>query len=271
MPSSSEPAATNDTDVPEDDDSNVTYTLDNVCEKAADSYCPTIKSCCETLSLTYEEAGCRANLMKDCKGNTDAVTAGTQSFHADKVDGCLKAVTEVYGACPTEVAPDNPDFAAFQTACSGMFVGTIAQGEACESSADCAPSANANERAKCDGTCTVTTLLQDGDSCSFSGSDAFCDSGLYCTADASVPDSTGQCEAVVAVGEACVLSAPGMCGTGYCDTTTTICSARKPAGGTCTGSFECESYQCTADVCEENPNGGLLRQEQCDGTSSNGN
>ncbi|MFY0541063.1 hypothetical protein [Nannocystis pusilla] len=130
-----------------------------------------------------------------------------------------------------------------------VFVGTLAEGDACERIPDlvdpCGHDLFCND-GRCTGPLPMVdegaTCREDGDLVGSCGPDLSCDFFQHI------------CVARPTVGEPCRVR---QCDTElWCDTSdsaTGVCRARLPGGDPCSGEFQCESFVCAQGVCSGEP------------------
>ena len=251
-------------------------------EQFISDYCSLLMPCCKQAGLSGDPS--------DCKMILTAFTAGA-GFNEAKGDQCIAAM---------RAASANPDFCSMDDdvledngACDDVFddggsSGSVQPGGECESSSDCADTAEGEGYCYHDyrdgvsyETCMVVADgvegsapcigTRDGNMTSYSGGDGppptmgyICDEadGLYCNYE------SGVCEAKKAIGESCSSYTVRCVDGAYCEGG--VCTAQHPAGGECSSSYsdECvETAYCDDDAnqCKEKlPDGAACTSyEQC--------
>lgn len=228
------------------------YTLGEVCDVLANAQCAAIESCCGSVGVGYDEAGCKAGLKKGCEARAAKVAAGKLTFGPESVDACNAAMATIYGKCQLSWE-ETADMLLGVPACRDVFAGTKAAGDACAATDECKPPQGASQMAVCEDAVCVTRdkFLGEGDDCTLGG--PACGGGLYCNADLTTKE--GKCEKVKAAGDACdkkqEAAAKVECGWGnHCDSQGR-CVTGKAAGEACTESTwnVCQSYVCTNNQC----------------------
>lgn len=244
------------------------YTVDNVCPQIAPELCTTRENCCLQAGA-YDETGCVTFETGECEKNVADVKAGKMTFDGESIDPCIEAVKPYADKCRLTI----PDFYSAPTdlaVCAKVFAGTLPEGSVCERDAQCASSPSDKEFVRCDkGTkkCTTIRFLAKDAACTLStGTNEFCDEGLYCNA--NILTMKGTCQTATPLGSPCTLNAGGFsleCGLGYyCDSTTKVCAKAKAGGEACSFLLDCQSLKCTNSVCTDpDP---LYGKEQCTGT-----
>jgi hypothetical protein len=150
-----------------------------------------------------------------CASLATAASSGRIHFDPAKAAACTSAIQAAGSNCPGyETAVD--------TVCQSAVTGTVANGGACFSSADCA-AGTCDLGATCPGACLA--FATQGQACD--PVKAVCSPGLTCDT------TTSTCKAISGVGGPC----PCLAGE-YCDTGTTTCLA-KVATGPCASGDEC--------------------------------
>lgn len=222
------------------------YTLENVCDRMPAALCAQRKPCCES-NLAYDQADCEAAERASCEANVVEVKAATMTFAPDKIDACLTAQQPYLDACETSAA-ELFDIIQKVRACSEIFVGERAEGEACERNAQCAPAGSSDAAGCFEGVCSVARFLSEGTECTLGAPATFCEYRLYCDADLQgEPPLVGVCKPVSDIGESCEASSL-VCGSqSYCEPATQQCTELKEGGEACALANECHSFDCQAD------------------------
>lgn len=239
----------------EDGNGSSNVTFDTFPDQTGGAICDLIFKCCDdterpqilpflgapNATTAGECATGYANTIKadeDFQKTQASIDAGRIVYNAELAATCINALKS--SSCTGfENALDDDQ-------CNAIMVGQVAAGGTCTIDDDCANDGNcakANEE-DAEGTCEVDPAL--GEACP----NGFCADGAYC--------NNGTCEALKGSGEDC----QGFnCSDGlYCDTTSNTCTAQKAAGEACTSSDQCESFDCTNDVCVADEQG-----DTCDG------
>lgn len=245
------------------------YTLDDVCEKMAAQQCASLKSCCESSGIGYDEAGCIASARTGCDEEVALVKAGKRTFHPEVVNACASALSTFHQKCELS-REDLTTFGIAGIACQQVFAGSTEEGGACEKSADCKPPAGANEFATCpSGKCKIGHVdVAEGGDCDPAST---CAAGLYCQSEpgAGIENAlTGKCQKAKQVGEACSSNAyfRSECGEGnHCELGSGICKVGKGVGEDCMGPLECQSLACEQNKCAEETKYSMADEESCKG------
>jgi hypothetical protein len=223
------------------------YTLDNVCDRLPPIECDLRKSCC---GADFDQAGCVAHARATCEKNVAEARAGSETFHPDRIPGCIEQYHAVFASC-TLTFDLLQKYARDIGSCEA-FTGQGAVGTTCERTAQCQPGSNANELGGCDDDtkkCKITKILAEGATCSLEdGLTGICDDGLYCDVDFKKQPATGVCKKKTSLGVACDKSkkpVPLECGLGnYCPEDAPLCTAGKAGGAACTSDVECATVKC---------------------------
>lgn len=248
------------------------YTLDNVCEKTAQVVCDIRKPCC---AATYNEAGCLAYQKAACAKDVEAVRAGTQKFHPERIDTCIPKLRALLEQCTFTwelLQSKGPDLGA-----CAIFEGSLALDAGCERTSQCLPSTNAKDLTTCDDDskrCKYISFLGEGAACALGdGISSVCGTGLYCDLDFAT--FKGFCKKSTSLGVQCDATKKPFqleCGLGnYCDPGTSKCTVGKAGGTACNNiDLECASVKCLTDA--GLPDGGvcaalepLAKPEECKG------
>jgi hypothetical protein len=136
------------------------------------------------------------------------------------------------------------------------FVGSRAEGAACERDSQCARPALPDDTVACDSTakiCKVTHIVGEGAACSFqTGLPTICKEGLYCDASFATAPPAGTCKKSTALSAPCNAAKQPValeCGLGnYCNAASGLCDVAKGAGAACQTDIECASGSCAAGV-----------------------
>ncbi|MDI1445027.1 hypothetical protein [Polyangium sp. 6x1] len=256
-----------------DPSSGTTYTLDKYYAALAEVECMKAFDCCEMTELvdalgfdpppaTVE--ACTEQLSAYFTAQLDPtkakVAAGRLIYSPDHAEACVakaKAASCV-DFYVNRTPSKDPD-------CKGAIDPGVALGGACLDQGDCK-----DEGALCfpaaldESPWTCNMARGDGEPCLFNE----CAQGLYCKfptnlcaapvptgAACGYPDDcqSGICDNLVCVdplpiGASC--SNGGRCvPEGYCDTTTSMCTAEKPDGAACDSGMECMTHLCSDKIC----------------------
>lgn len=164
-------------------------TLEQLPAEVAKVQCGLLARCYGALATTVLGTDCEARLQRSYEDGAytelkTAVAAGKATYNPELVSGCLKAIETA--ACEDLLDRMRPE-------CEAAGAGTIADGSACDSDAECAGVASfCKVDAACPGTCTP--LLGAGESCK---SDGECANGLECS------EQTRRCAAPSKAGADC--------------------------------------------------------------------
>lgn len=223
-----------------------TYLLEDVCDRTALEICQFRKSCCQA-GPGYDETACLTYTKGQCAKDVDAARAGTEQFHPERIDPCLRKFQQIFSqSCLLtidELVAIAPDIASCQ-----IFTGQLAEGAPCERDSQCKPSDAPTALTSCSNdthTCHTTRLLPLGDDCTYStGLPELCGSGLYCsvTFESDGGVLPGKCKPKTPLAGSC--SNTVECGLGnYCATT---CKPGQAGGAACTDGSQCASLSCNA-------------------------
>jgi hypothetical protein len=259
----------------------------------ASAYCSGLGPCCASEGYAYAESIC----IQTAQAYIDAAVAERARlpgivFNESAAGACVELYRAAAKACNDSTLLDGSD-----NPCRNVFQGTIPTGGHCSEDGECAEVPGSayvscesgvcalspddyyasDVHAKLGDACSLTCSVDDyGSSCSanvatISTHDAcWKEDGLFC-------NSSGSCEAIPAVGQACPAYTCGkdahcdastrLCATGiatgpcpsydeclstsYCDSDTQMCIPRKANGATCNYREECQSGSCEGDVCRK--------------------
>jgi hypothetical protein len=237
----------------------VTPTLDTVCATLADGLCrPSLKNCCDSKSVTWDEAGCRNKVTNDCNAAVDAVKNMGAAFDPTQVDACIRAWAALTTSC-------TPSWYVFDTSygpCQHIFPGTGAPGDNCSQDSDCQPSDNGVAACKDDGMggthCVRLTIVDRGATCDAGSLGVIgsrgttdihlCKQGDYCQDTTS--SGSGTCVAGQRTGASCTGATDPSCGLGK------GCIANKCGDPGASGAACSSGLQCQSDVCQPSMMGG---------------
>lgn len=231
--------------------------------RVASLVCESMAGCCKSSGFPLDAAACKAARIAELRRDIAENEQHTR-YDAEAAGDCLAAAASTI-ACG-EVDEDIP-------ACQRIFVGSLALGQPCNSSRECAPVAGrsidcvgedeaspsvctASPRTSwphgkagdaCLGTCFEKDSCDGGDAVAPSpvpGADpepqavsAICyrSDGLFC--------DVGRCAPLLALGEACDTS-DACRADAFCNFDTKLCTAPQPDGASCEGGDECQSHRC---------------------------
>jgi hypothetical protein len=154
----------------------------------AEAACAAVRDCSQELaSILFGANDCVSYVAEQVKNAwlpvlQAAVDDGTVIYSADKLDGCLEAVSRL--GCRF----DAHDYLG---ECEAAFEGTRALGEPCEIDAECMENRYCRADGHCPGTCSAREPV--GESCR---RDTDCSSEYYC-------GQNGKCAARIEVGTGC--------------------------------------------------------------------
>lgn len=161
----------------------------------------------------------------------ESVAKGSMYYDAKKISKCFAA----FSSTPCTHAGSFPE-------CNAAIRGTIAVGQACDYTAECADDGWCDQSTACPGVCRA--LLDVGGECT---ADTQCKAGEYC----NTSTSPSRCQAYAAEGDACGTGASSPCGPGL------VCSSYLAAG-------VCKSWHTVAQGAVCDPAAGLF----CEGGSA---
>ncbi|HEY3668767.1 MAG TPA: hypothetical protein VGL19_22370, partial [Polyangiaceae bacterium] len=111
-------------------------TLDQLPQTLANVLCDSLAPCCKAANVPYVEAGCKGAGTDGWSRFVAQMSSGHTRYDADAAGRCVAALKNEVASCQ-----DRGDEAL--TACTSIFVGTIAIGGACsQGGADCVPGAD---------------------------------------------------------------------------------------------------------------------------------
>jgi hypothetical protein len=176
------------------------------------------------------------------------VTSGKVLYDQARAPGCVAALDTF--DTPADCTRSGALAAPFNTACAGIFTGTVALGGTCFFSFECATGGvcsqdHCTQGQCCAGTCTSTApTLGPGDDCTDVGS-AACPADEACTFDPAL--GRDACQPRGAVGAPC--NQPNTCVIGLnCDSGSQTCKPLAATGQPCDPDTDsCDSID---DVCE---------------------
>ncbi len=235
-------------------------------KRVANLLCDSLAACCKSNGHAIDTAGCKTAYTAELERDLADDDERRVRYDAQAAGDCLAAVSSKI-QCGRVDDDDAP-------ACERIFVGSVALGQPCNDSRECAPlagrsvycqsddglspsvctasSTSSAPRGKAGDACGIT--CSEGDNCSV-GDDApvplpgpggvpapqpnpvgcYRDDGLFC--------KVGRCAPLLAPGEACD-SYDACGGTAFCDFSTGQCTAPRPNGSPCESSNECQSDKC---------------------------
>ena len=103
--------------------------------QAAHALCDTIQPCCAQTSYPYDQAACVARMQQEVK--EDVKPSPNTTYDPSAAGRCVAKVRELAAKCAD---PADGDDDAAEEDCKAIYVGTTKTGEACDKSAECAPS-----------------------------------------------------------------------------------------------------------------------------------
>jgi hypothetical protein len=188
----------------------------------ASALCDNVADCCREDGFAYDRAKCIAGYKYSLTEWYAPENAGALIYDAEAAQRCVDGAARAARACGTGMPAVSDE-------CTRAYRGSVKEGEACESTRDCAApegavasceATNAGQR-----TCWVVRRGKRGDACTQTcnaingcslvitpdGSSARCyeEDGLHCSTE-------GRCEKLPSVGEACVPGQTPCAGSAFC-------------------------------------------------------
>ena len=207
--------------------------------------CAALTGCCSTSGLTLAEAECHTALGNHLSEEFAVRETSGGKLYPEAIDECLAQVKLEAEDCGLE----NFNRLSAGNACLRAFHGDNPRGASCHDNFDCAVADGASAGcvtvvSQVDGgshpaACYEVRPAREGEACSITAVDKVeyeCDrgAGFYC--DTSPMTDQGVCKRYRSVGESC-LDAQCDTRTSFCNETT--CEARRAAGASCEGDFNC--------------------------------
>jgi hypothetical protein len=212
-------------------------------------------------------AECERSLEADLEGEVRDHDGQAVDFDPDAAAKCIADYANA--VCPSAPGPAYD----VKRNCRFMFVGRLAEGEACTSSDECHQTAEVDADCGIDGVCVaypVTPHPKRGEACggtcsNTSGDEYACDAvtaaagdppadgslplcytrdGLQCS---TVAGSAKTCQPLVALGQSCEGNSQACANGATCDLDTKLC-VEKTVGGACETSSSCPD----SAVCDSN-------------------
>ncbi|WP_437961307.1 hypothetical protein WME76_17830 [Sorangium sp. So ce119] len=239
-----------------------------------EAFCGGLGSCCTGLSRTFDRASCEAN-ARDLIARRVPVSDDVR-FDPAAAEQCL---TSIRTALPTCSGIESEP-------CDRIYVGTLAAGEACDRSDECAPIAGS--RTYCLDVCKAVRRAAEGESCVrtcksetecghlpeeppydvmslATWGDCFMEDGLACVGgvcvrapgqgaaclqgvvcDRGLDCDSDTCVPIPTLGEACTWG----CTPGSFCTYDGVCAAQLPLGEWCQDDKACSSGSCGSNACQ---------------------
>ena len=252
----------------------------------AHAICDSIKPCCAQTAFAYDQAACVTAVQSEL--DQDFVKLAGTTYDATAAGNCVAKYREVASSCADPAEGDD----ATDDACSAVFVGAKKNGEACDKSAECAPSPEG--RVRCEhygesdstgdepvvdgGTPPATSATgtqcklykknpAKGDPCGTSKPTekppsivGDCESTrvgatLYCDY------KTNTCEPLIAIGQPCAEISSGSCASGG-SCTAGKCIAAIAEGGACQYAGCATGLYCAPDSAAKGPAGKCAKQKK---------
>lgn len=243
--------------------------------------CDSLGGCCSSAKLVFDSTNCRGAESARIRAKLNDTLTGAVEYDAEAAGECVVELKKRAKCGNLEIAEDIP-------ACNDFLVGTLAAGQPCENSEECASGYCSTDSLTFERTCVVSVEhtpvargkagdaceanCEDADSCSFSaptgdvigepvdpsGLPVACyrTDSLYCN---------GTCQPLQAIGENCTDSSACKDGL-FCDFDSSICTAPHPDGAACDSDYECQSDHCdlgTGSGSEGTCAGATVTAQQC--------
>ena len=233
--------------------------------KVANLLCDSMATCCKNSGFTVSTADCKSYYVQQLGESLNENDPSRVVYDAQAAGDCLAAVSGKI-QCGEVDEDDAP-------ACERIFRGTVAAGQPCNESQECA--FIGGERASCEspdgiaqavctarssGSSTPAARGKLGEACIGTCEEGECDFGVVapapgpgvpvpqpdpviCYRDDGLFCNAGTCASLVNLNGPC--SDYAACqGTAFCDFNVQLCLAPRPNGETCQSSNECQSGHC---------------------------
>jgi hypothetical protein len=244
--------------------------------------CDSLRDCCSAAKFVFDSASCAAGVSARLDAYLDQRTTAAVSYDARAAGDCLAQLEQTVRCGRTEGAEN-------EGACRRMLSGTLAEGQPCSLTPECAePGICSQDFATRESTCvheTIRTLVhgREGDACSMT-----CDDEDACSYPELPGDTSGEpteptaprvgcyiedslvcietCQRLKDVGEPC--AGAGGC-KDFCDRESMVCAAPRQNGAACREGFECQSGSCrlaggeSEGICVEDFVTGIVTEHAC--------
>lgn len=278
------------------DDAPAPVPLEQFPQTFAKGLCDAVAPCCNQAALPYMATECQGSATDRYTDTVSRAISAHVQYDAEAAGECLASLRRQLQDCRFDGGESIP-------ACAAVFVGSLADGQACTASAEC-KSLYCNQLAVCAARPGADTSkhAQAGEpcvgSCGTEAGQTYCDTGIstgqgsganagycyqsdgvYCDA-AFSPDGAPMapvCSAFAKIGESCQSA---YCGPGsYCDFTSITCAAQKDSGPcaspqTCSSKSYCAGAQgggVTGQCIARKPDGfACASPEECSSGSCSG-
>lgn len=238
-------------------------------KRVANLLCDSLAGCCKSSGFPVDLAACKAAYTAELRDDLTDDDQRRVHYDAQAAGDCLAAVASNI-QCGEVDDDDAP-------ACERIFVGSVALGQPCDGSRECAPVAGRSVYCESDdgvspAVCTASSAItpphgKAGDACSItcfeSDSCAVGDAPVPLPGPGGVPEpqtdpvacyrtdgvfcDAGRYAPLVAVGEVC--DGYEACrGTAFCNFNTRLCTAPQPNGSPCESNDNCQSAHCGGEV-----------------------
>ncbi|MEO8903229.1 MAG: hypothetical protein ABI627_17040 [Polyangiaceae bacterium] len=235
----------------------------DLADKLATAACENIAGCCDAGLIPFDLATCTATAKAALDKSVQEETQPNIRYDASAAGACVAAYGQYFKGCVQQ-----NDATSTESSCNLVFAGTIAPGEACTKSGECAATKDGSSSCQVEaasgnaqGVCVAARNDSSassphgklGEACvgSCEGNDncfgpgaagsapsvttwCFAADGLQCES------ATNTCQRLIVVGQSCDFAG---CVTGaFC--ASGLCSAKKPNGAACNGNRECSVERC---------------------------
>lgn len=190
------------------------------------------KAICQVSSTCqFDPSTCESYQQSQCEAAAPSTTSATRMYQPDNVQPCINALNAAYGNNASSVSAST--IQNYTQLCDKVFLGTVAEGDACTSSLDCANSADvcASAPGSSGSICVTPSPKAVNDPCADPGDE--CPPDSYC---ASQNGGSPKCTPSQSTSQPCSSTLP-------CDSTTQCtggyCEPLSSQGQDCTASTNC--------------------------------
>ncbi len=226
-----------------DPTSRAPVSMGEFCTLLAKNACATLRPCCSSARLAFDEARCRANARAICEARRARALEVGLRYDDVQAGRCARGQGTLLRECSTTRAASDPVAADVAEACLQVFHGIVAETDACNprATAPCAPP-DLGVRIRCEaGICRVRKIVGAGEPCGV----LVCEAGLSCRG------TPARClSPFVPVGGSCATSGSSCndADDAYCDPATFVCTRYPTLGEACGSTNVCaRPYRCDSD------------------------